>query len=42
MFLNMFNYELSYGYVGCSVLNAANLGGELGNNLGLFTSINAM
>lgn len=25
-----------------SVLNAANLGGELGNNLGLFTSINAM
>lgn len=26
----------------CSVLNAANLGGELGNNLGLFTSINAM
>lgn len=26
----------------CSVLNAANLGGELGNNLELFTSIIAM
>jgi predicted double-glycine peptidase len=42
MFLNMVNYQLSWICGFYSVINAANLGGELGDNLGLFTSISTM